>query len=714
MLSEASGPQPKGWHDDPIEAVEQDRFNRAPVAERIAKLIHRNHSVDSSIVYGLEGPWGCGKSSVIALITTFLNRCQESKGEWRIVSFTPWATTGIDGMLSEFFAALSSAVPDASKKKGEKLLKLLADYSWVVRSAAPFVPVIGGAVGSAAEIVEEKLQKQKPWKMLFEELSSGLRELNSPVLVIVDDIDRLQVDELLVLLKVVRLLGRFPGVDFLLAYDEQTLVDILRSSGREGLSQAQAHAFMEKIVQYPLTLPPLLIGQIVNLISDGLNEVLLLDETGKGFESHRISNIILETMPSQLGTPRSIARFFAQLHEEFNIHSPGEVDNTDLVLAVLLRIQFPSVFSQLQYWKTKLTATDDSPFETLANPSSEKEVDWSPLVQTLECERDRKDALTLLEAIFPAAKGLAGRPFKSPRFANPNYFDRYLAQSMPEGDIPDGEIRCALGKAVENNPGDLKKLLKESDEARLNLILSKINAHYPNVIERSYHDGPRGPLKPILLEMAMEWLESIPYAPWVVQAPYLALLRWASALLHLLLEEDPDVNLDHELGACKLPDRRLEVISLAAERVEGLGAKTISALKDTLSREYRRLVPEILANLRERDGACPDIRMAFLLDQVLASPERDKLIECVRKGLKNNEFTPQDVAARLVGLSYGSKGFGAVSFDGNLFTQLTGVSARSIDYTPHYPLSGNDWVYRREFAASFIEESGASAVEQEE
>ena len=714
MLSEASGPQPKGWHDDPIKAVEQDRFNRAPVAERIAKLIHRNHSVDSSIVYGLEGPWGCGKSSVIALITTFLNRCQESKGEWRIVSFTPWATTGIDGMLSEFFAALSSAVPDASKKKGEKLLKLLADYSWVVRSAAPFVPVIGGAVGSAAEIVEEKLQKQKPWKMLFEELSSGLRELNSPVLVIVDDIDRLQVDELLVLLKVVRLLGRFPGVDFLLAYDEQTLVDILRSSGREGLSQAQAHAFMEKIVQYPLTLPPLLIGQIVNLISDGLNEVLLLDETGKGFESHRISNIILETMPSQLGTPRSIARFFAQLHEEFNIHSPGEVDNTDLVLAVLLRIQFPSVFSQLQYWKTKLTATDDSPFETLANPSSEKEVDWSPLVQTLECERDRKDALTLLEAIFPAAKGLAGRPFKSPRFANPNYFDRYLAQSMPEGDIPDGEIRCALGKAVENNPGDLKKLLKESDEARLNLILSKINAHYPNVIERSYHDGPRGPLKPILLEMAMEWLESIPYAPWVVQAPYLALLRWASALLHLLLEEDPDVNLDHELGACKLPDRRLEVISLAAERVEGLGAKTISALKDTLSREYRRLVPEILANLRERDGACPDIRMAFLLDQVLASPERDKLIECVRKGLKNNEFTPQDVAARLVGLSYGSKGFGAVSFDGNLFTQLTGVSARSIDYTPHYPLSGNDWVYRREFAASFIEESGASTVEQEE
>ena len=133
-----------------------------------------------------------------------------------------------------------------------------------------------------------------------------------------------------------------------------------------------------------------------------------------------------------------------------------------------------------------------------------------------------------------------------------------------------------------------------------------------------------------------------------------------------------------------------------------------------LDRENQRFVSEVLATLRARDNACPDIRMAFLLGHILESSERDKLIECVRKGLKNNEFTPQDVAARLVGLSYGSKGFGAVSFDGNLFTQLTGVSARSIDYTPHYPLSGNDWVQRREFAASFIEESGASAVEQEE
>lgn len=420
-------------------------------------------------------------------------------------------------------------------------------------------------------------------------------------------------------------------------------------------------------------------------------------------------------MPSQLSTPRSIARFFAQLHEEFNIHAPGEVDNTDLVLAVFLRVQFPSVFSQLQDWRIKLTAADDSPFEKLANPSSEKEVDWSPLVQTLECERDRKDALALLGEIFPAVEGSAGRPFKSPRFANPEYFDRYLAQGMPVGDIPDEIVRRALDEAAENCLSSLRALLEESDEVRLNLTLSKINAHYPDVVDRPYHDGPRGPLKRNLLEIAMGRLGSNPYPPWVVRTPYLALLRWASTLLHLLLEEDPAENLDRELGACKLPDRRFEVVLRAASRIKGLEAKTISALKDTLSREYRRLVSEILANLRERDGACPDVRMAFLLDQVLASPERDKLIGFVRMGLRSNEFTPLDVAGRLVGLSYDAGGVSAVSFDGHLFTQLTGMPARSIDCTtPNDTLPGNDWLYRREFAAPLIEESGASTVEQKE
>ena len=251
MSESAEQPLPwKGWRDDPIKTVEEDRLRRAPVAQRAAQLIAENHSAESSVVYGLEGPWGSGKSSVIALLTSYLTGAEGSR--WKVVTFTPWATTGTEGLLSEFFAALATVAP---KKKGDKVRDLMASYADIARPIASLVPVAGAALVEASKTLEHRLVK--PWNMAFDEIAEALRELDTPVLVVVDDIDRLQPSELLDLLKVVRLLGRFPGVDFLLAYDEQTLVETLQSPARGTASKARARAFMEKIVQYPLTIPPL-------------------------------------------------------------------------------------------------------------------------------------------------------------------------------------------------------------------------------------------------------------------------------------------------------------------------------------------------------------------------------------------------------------------------------------------------------------------------
>lgn len=104
-----------GWRDDPINAVHEDRLNRAPFAQHAARLIDGNHRAESSVVYGLEGPWGSGKSSVIAMITSFLTG-SDVHNAWQVVPFTPWATTGTEGLLAEFFAALSTVAPKAQAR----------------------------------------------------------------------------------------------------------------------------------------------------------------------------------------------------------------------------------------------------------------------------------------------------------------------------------------------------------------------------------------------------------------------------------------------------------------------------------------------------------------------------------------------------------------------------------------------------------------------
>src|SRR4051812_20317839 len=63
-----SGEAEHGYSADvPILNAVQDQFQRAPFARRIAETIS-SRSDPSSIIIGIYGPWGDGKSSVLNMI----------------------------------------------------------------------------------------------------------------------------------------------------------------------------------------------------------------------------------------------------------------------------------------------------------------------------------------------------------------------------------------------------------------------------------------------------------------------------------------------------------------------------------------------------------------------------------------------------------------------------------------------------------------------
>lgn len=83
----------------------------------------------------------------------------------------------------------------------------------------------------------------------------ALRKAGRPVLVVMDDLDRLTPEELLVVFKLMRLVGHLPGVYYLISFDERTLLDVLQRSELVGNSEPRAREFLEKIVQVRLDLP---------------------------------------------------------------------------------------------------------------------------------------------------------------------------------------------------------------------------------------------------------------------------------------------------------------------------------------------------------------------------------------------------------------------------------------------------------------------------
>ena len=692
----------KGWRDDPINTVADDRLRRAPVAQRAAQLIAENHSPESSVVYGLEGPWGSGKSSVIALITFYLTEPADSS--WQVVTFTPWATSGTEGLFSEFFAALSTVNPAKDKKR---LRDLITQYADIARPLASLIPFAGMAAGELTTTLAKRLEK--PWNVAFDDIAVALREMDTPVLVVVDDIDRLQPRELLDLLKVVRLLGRFPGVDFLLAYDEQTLVETLRAPGQGTSSKARARAFMEKIVQYPLTIPPLLTSQIVRMLDTGLTEIVTPERLETSFDKHRFSDVILTTMPRQLGTPRAIERFLAQVREQFRSHDLDEMNDVDLILATFLRVQFPDVFARLQSRKADLTKVPSSYF--VFDRREEEQPNWDDLVEGLERDEDRQDAISVLGALFPAVRERNHSRVRAGRFAHIDYFDRYLAQAIPEGDIPDALISQALKRAAAGAADELCDLLSDEDDDRVMLALSKIRTRYPDVAEVKYHEGPTGPIALELLDLAVTLINEAQddrLTSWTSTSDQLR--YWAATLLRRLLDADPALDVDSALLKCSQTHRRAHLLTTAGRDLNGLNDDTRTALTQALQREVGRILPMLLADLREGDNSDGEPGSVFLYELVADSPRLEELQALIADGLATNDFTIQDVAARFVGLAYVIGGSGrpsSASFAADLFTKVTGVPARSADHVETGEWPDSSWPRRREFAAQYITSTAA-------
>ncbi|GLI30661.1 MULTISPECIES: KAP family NTPase [Brachybacterium] len=703
----ADQPKPSlGWRDDPITTADQDTLQRAQVAQRIARLIDENHSPESSVVYGLEGPWGCGKSSVIALITTFLTKFDENR--WHVVSFTPWATSGTEGLLSEFFSALATVAPKSSNSKD--LRGLISTYADIARPFAALIPVAGSAVAEATRSLETRLSK--PWNVAFEEIATELRTLGTPVLVVVDDIDRLQPGELFDLLKVVRLLGRFPGVDFILAYDEQTLIETLQNPDQSNASKARARAFMEKIVQYPLSIPPLLTSQIVKILDAGLTEILTPERVETSFDRNRFGDIILSTMPSQLTTPRAIERFLAQVREQFRSHDLSEMNDVDLILTVFLKVQFPDVFARLQSWKSELTRS--SPSIASFGRREVEQPDWDQLFEVLDRNEDRRDARAVLAVLFPATRAPSPSRAAPRRFAHPDYFDRYLAQAIPEHDVPDAIVSRAIGKAAVGNGADLHSLLSADDESRVTLTLSKIRSLYPDIRELPHHEGPSGPVTLELLTVGMTLVNDAEDRLSSLTSNLVHLTHWAATLLRRLVDANPKSEIDCALMACSDIHRRTHVITTANRDVDALNDETAQTLREALHREADRLSSILLNGLRQGDESKAQAGNSFLYDVIAESPTLESFRADIANGLESDDFSLEDIAARLVSFSYIIGGSGRpsyASFSGALFTKITGIEARSVESKDVSDCPDTGWLYRRQFTKPLISPRGADAKE---
>ena len=317
------------------------------------------------------------------------------------------------------------------------------------------VPGAGDALQGSAEAALKRLQQAEATEERLRDLNDQLAELGYAVLVVVDDVDRLLPDELTALLKAIRLLGRFPNIHYLLAYDEQTVLDVLRHTAVASGDLRRAQAYLDKVVQVRLDVPPLQRAQAERLLDRGLAQTLerlgaVLDPA----DQQRFAAAYQVVLRRTLTEPRVLQRYLVQVDAFLPHVGVSEVDVVDFLLVTYLRTTYPLLHRRLAAEQRQLT--DEGHWWGLSQTGQSNQAEdaqpWSSSLREAGVPDSENDlVLALLASLYPGVHTHPGRSVvlgsyqPSPRrVGDPQYIERYFALGVPVDDIADAVVAEAL------------------------------------------------------------------------------------------------------------------------------------------------------------------------------------------------------------------------------------------------------------------------------
>ena len=452
--------------DRPIKSSREDRFGRSEFAKRIASVI-ADRSDASSIVVGVYGPWGEGKTSVLNMVIEELERLSNSVA----VRFNPWRFRDETQLLDNFFSVLAEKLDARLKTRGESLSETFKRYSGLL-AAIPYVKEVANAVGSLPTADLEELKGR---------LEKVLGEAGTRIVVVMDDIDRLDKEEIQAVFKLVKLSADFPNTAYVLAFDEQMVSAALAE--KYGSFEA-GRSFLEKIVQVPLRLPPADSEALRRMTFEGIETALEL--AGVELSERQVRNFVRLfglAFEGGTGTPRLVKRYVNGLTFALPLLK-DEVNPVDLLIIEAVRAFYPGLYASI---RDNPSAYVGGFFRMRHRAGKAEEEGQSVIADALKdmTPYDRHAAEQLIKEMFPRAAGSFGDPSRGSdphsrwtsqkRIASEEYFHRYFAYGVPPRDVSDQTVHEVLTGGEAGDVGYVKAQLKAiAASAKPGTLLSKL------------------------------------------------------------------------------------------------------------------------------------------------------------------------------------------------------------------------------------------------
>jgi predicted KAP-like P-loop ATPase len=333
--------------DNPIQSPEDDALGRAKSARSFAEQVLSLDSTEG-VVVGVLGPWGSGKTSFVNLARGYLKESGIT-----VLEFNPWMFSGAEQLVEAFFIELSAQLRVCTDF--EEIGKLLEDYGETF-SGLGWLPLVGAWLErgrAATEFLAKLLQHRKEGVAgRRSKIHEALFMLEKPIVVVLDDIDRLTTSEIRDIFKLVRLIANFPNIIYVMAFDRIRVEEALGEQGIPGRD------YLEKILQIGVDLPAVPADVLNSQIFKAIDVALAKIEDPGQFDHSTWPDVFVEIIRPLLRNMRDVRRYTAAIHGTVR-DLGGQVALVDVLALEAIRVFLPDVFRNMHEAVDGLTSTSE-------------------------------------------------------------------------------------------------------------------------------------------------------------------------------------------------------------------------------------------------------------------------------------------------------------------------------------------------------------------
>lgn len=420
---------------DSVEKVDFDKNIKA-YATRLIDRLFCTDLERTSFCIGITGNWGSGKTTFLNVIKKVI--MQRQTGKYIFYDFNAWACHSPDALLDEFLKGLRQS---------------LYTYNLSIwQDVRDYIRQINASSAGDLKSLTAFFHHHEGLATVKDRVNSALDRIGKSVIIFIDDIDRLEREELLAVLHLVRNTANFHHMVFILAYDKHYVVQKIKEEGDR---------YLEKIVNVEVNVPSAYKSQYLNCMYDEVMRMAEVDIRG---------SIMNEKVRRAINRRINNFRKAKKLANELSISLQDYIQNgkivginaSDFILIELIRFMNYDVYRTLRDESYVALAVDDNSNMAVYQLNSEYELAHS-------------DIADILNLLFPSKQ--IDNPL-SVRIQRVDYYNDYFRYSLPAYSFTGAQFIQLISDKTKSGSDKVKDAIDLTNDDNIRLRVELIRRHF--------------------------------------------------------------------------------------------------------------------------------------------------------------------------------------------------------------------------------------------